>query len=194
MKTKIELYIMSLGLLFFLLIIKAIDIPICFDSNANFVGWRYLYTHNIATIVCTLCLIVSIICRKRFLHSLNGNRDLPCKIETIKNGNYEYLTFLTTYIIPLICFDLGSIRDCILLAVLLVLLGVLFIKTNLYYLNPSLALIGFNIYIADIKYKGSTIQETIILTKTKLRKNDEFFKHDLESTDVIYCQKKNNSK
>ena len=94
----------------------------------------------------------------------------------------------------MICFDLGSTRDCILLAVLLVLLGVLFIKTNLYYLNPSLALIGFNIYIADIKYKGSTIQETIILTKTKLRKNDEFYKHDLESTDVIYCQKTNNSK
>lgn len=100
------------------------------------------------------------------------------------------MTFLTTYIIPLICFDLGSIRDSILLIVLLVLLGVLFIKTNLYYLNPSLALIGFNIYIADIKYKGTTIPETIILSKTKLKKGDKFYKHDLEHTDVVYCQNK----
>lgn len=190
MKTKIELYFMSLGLLFFLLIIKSIDIPVCFDPNANFVGWKYLLTHNIATIVCTFCLIGAIICRKRFLHSLEGNQDLPCEILNIKNGNYEYLTFLTTYIIPLICFDLGSIRDSILLVVLLLLLGVLFIKTNLYYLNPSLALIGFNIYIAEINYKGATIPESIILSKIKLKKGDEFYKHDLEFTDVIYCQSK----
>lgn len=190
MKTKIELYFMSLGLLFFLLIIKSIEIPVCFGPDASFVGWRYLLTHNIATIVCTFCLICAIICRKRFLQSLNGCKDLPCEIVNIKNGNYEYLTFLTTYIIPLICFDLGSIRDSILLVVLLVLLGVLFIKTNLYYLNPSLALIGFNIYIADIKYKGTTISETIILSKTKLKKGDKFYKHNLEYTDVVYCQNK----
>lgn len=190
MWTKIELYFMSLGLLFFLLIIKSIDIPISFSSDSYFVGWGYLLSHNVPTIVCLACLIGAIICRKRFLHSLKGCQDLPCRIENIKNGNYEYLTFLTTYIIPLICFDLGSVRDCILLLVLLVLLGVLFIKTNLYYLNPSLALIGFNIYIADIKYKNTTIDETIILSKTKLKKYDEFYKHDLENTDVVYCQNK----
>lgn len=190
MWTKIELYFMSLGLLFFLLIIKSIDIPISFSPNSSFVGWGYLLSHNIATIVCTICLICAIICRKRFLQSLNGCKDLPCEIVNIKNGNYEYLTFLTTYIIPLICFDLGSIRESILLIVLLVLLAVLFIKTNLYYLNPSLALIGFNIYIADIKYKGTTITETIILSKTKLKKGDKFYKHDLEHTDVVYCQNK----
>ncbi len=188
--TKIELYFMSLGLLFFLLIIKSIDIPISFSTDSYFVGWGYLLKHNVTTIVCLACLIGSIICRKRFLHSLEGCQDLPCKIEYIKNGNYEYLTFLTTYIIPLICFDLGSVRDCILLLILLALLGVLFIKTNLYYLNPSLALIGFNIYIADIKYKDTTIPETIILSKTKLKKGDKFYKHDLEHTDVVYCQNK----
>lgn len=190
MWTKIELYFMSLGLLFFLLIIKSIDIPISFSTDSYFVGWGYLLIHNIPTIVCIVCLIVAIICRKRFLHSLEGCKDLPCKIVNIKNGNYEYLTFLTTYIIPLICFDLGNIRDCILLVVLLVLLGILFIKTNLYYQNPSLALIGFSIYIADITYKGTTFDEIIILSKAKLKKEDEFYKHDLENTEVIYCSQK----
>ena len=42
MKTKIELYFMSLGLLFGLLLIKAINIPICFDDNAQFIGWEKL--------------------------------------------------------------------------------------------------------------------------------------------------------
>jgi hypothetical protein len=42
MKTKIELYFMSLALLFGLLLIKAINIPICFDNNAQFIGWEKL--------------------------------------------------------------------------------------------------------------------------------------------------------
>ena len=187
MTIKVELYFMSLGLLFFLLIISSIDIPIYYGPDAVFVGWKYLLTHNVATIVCTVCLIGAIVCRKRFLHSLEGCKDIPCVVESIKNGNYEYLTFLTTYIIPLICFDLGSIRDCILLIVLLVLLGILFVKTNLYYQNPSLALIGLNIYIANIKYKGDIINDTIILSKVKLKKGDKFKKYNIESNEVIYC-------
>lgn len=39
---KIELYFMSLSLLFFLLIIKSINIPIYIGSNWEFVGWEYL--------------------------------------------------------------------------------------------------------------------------------------------------------
>lgn len=189
MGTKIELYFMSLGLLFCLLIIKSIDIPISFSLDSSFVGWDYLLKNNIPTIVCFVCLIGAIFCRKRFLHSLEGSIDIPSKIVSIKNGNYEYLTFLTTYIIPLICFDLSSVRDCILLLILLVLLGILFIKTNLYYQNPSLALIGFNIYVADVKYKDSILEDVIILSKSKLKKNDEILKHDIEIQEVIYCSK-----
>lgn len=180
---------MSLGLLFCLLIIKSIDIPISFSLDSSFVGWDYLLKNNISTIVCFVCLIGAIFCRKRFLHSLEGSKDIPSRIVRIKNGNYEYLTFLTTYIVPLICFDLSSVRDCILLLILLVLLGVLFIKTNLYYQNPSLALIGFNIYVADVKYKDSILEDVIILSKSKLKKNDEILKHDIEIQEVIYCSK-----
>lgn len=187
---KIELYFMSLSLLFFLLIIKSINIPIYIGPNWEFVGWEYLLYKNIPTIICLICLLVSMLCKKRFLNSLKGNKDLPCTIEKIKNANYEYLTFLTTYIIPLICFDLGIIRDCLLLFVLLVLLGQLFIKTNLYYQNPSLALMGFNIYTADIGYKKSIISDIIIISRVKIKKGDVIYKHDIENTEVIYCAEK----
>jgi hypothetical protein len=69
-------------------------------------------------------------------------------------------------------------------------LGALFIKTNLYYQNPSLALLGFNIYAANISYKNTIIYDTIILSKIKLKKGDEFCKYDIENTAVIYCSKK----
>ena len=60
MKTKIELYFMSLGLLFGLLLIKAIKIPICFDDDAKFVGYCNLIKMNIPTLVCFFFLLLSI--------------------------------------------------------------------------------------------------------------------------------------
>lgn len=194
MRSKIELYIMSLGLLFLLLIIKTINIPIYLDPNWEFIGWRYLLGHNIPTIVCLSGVIAAVICRKRFLKSLEGCQDLPCTIEKIENINYEYLTFLATYIIPLTCFDLDNIQEWLLLICLLIIIGVLFIKTNLYYQNPSLALMGFNIYVADITYKKGTISNTIIISKSKLQKGSLFYKHDIENTEVIYGVKESSNK
>lgn len=63
---------MSLALLFGLLLIKAINIPICFDNNAQFIGWEKLIKMNIPTLICVFCLIAEYFCVKRFLHSLDG--------------------------------------------------------------------------------------------------------------------------
>ena len=52
--------------------------------NDNIPYTKYLFIHNIPTIICAICLICAIICRKRFLNSLKGSQDIPCKIENIK--------------------------------------------------------------------------------------------------------------
>ncbi len=50
------------------------------------------------------------------------------------------MTFLTTYIIPLVCIDLTKIRYVIVLVVLLVLIGFIFVRMDLYCGNPTLLL------------------------------------------------------
>lgn len=87
--------------------------------------------------------------------------DIPNEILSVKNENYEYLTFLTTYIIPLICIDLTKVRYVIVLGVLLVLIGFIFIRMDLYYGNPTLALMGYRLYRAEIK--GCEAPDGIIL-------------------------------
>lgn len=60
-----------------------------------------------------------------------GVTNPPYEIESIKNENYEYLTFLTTYIIPLICIDLTKIRYVFVPGVLLVLIGIYLYQNGL---------------------------------------------------------------
>ena len=73
---------------------------------------------------------------------------------------------------------------------LLVILGIIFTKTNLYCLNPILALAGIRIYIASIDYKGKSLDDIYILTKGHIHVGDSIQKHNIDSG-VVFCNNKN---
>jgi hypothetical protein len=75
----------------------------------------------------------------------------------------------------LITFDFEKERYILVLAALLVIMGVIYIKTDLFYANPSLALLGFNIYKVDINISENTIKEgVIVITRRKLEAGKMF--------------------
>lgn len=189
-KMKIELCFISLSVLFLLLVIKTIDIPIYLGPDMAFVGWKYLLVNNIFTILFLILFIASLIMKARFGNSLQGDTCISSKICNVTNLNYNYLMFFTTYIIPLICFDVQETRDCVLLLVLLIILCALFLKTNVYYQNPILALMGLNLYEVDMTYKGKNFYKVIVIADGKLQEDMEISKHDIDGNDVIYCKTK----
>ena len=189
-KMKIELCFISLSVLFLLLVIKTIDIPIYLGADMAFVGWKYLLVNNIFTILFLILFIASLIMKARFGKSLQGDTCISSKICNVTNLNYNYLMFFTTYIIPLICFDVQETRDCVLLLVLLIILCALFLKTNVYYQNPILALMGLNLYEVDMTYKGKNFYKVIVIADGKLQEDMEINKHDIDGNDVIYCKTK----
>jgi hypothetical protein len=158
---------MSLWLLFILIFLLTIDIPISFAPGAYFIGILPLLQRNILALISIVLALISWVLSIKTKYEWAGVTNPPYKINTVKNENYEYLTFLTTYIIPLICIDLNNIRYVIVLGVLLVLTGTIFVKMDLYYGNPTLALMGYRLYRADIE--GVTSSNGIILiSKAKL--------------------------
>ena len=156
---KLRFYFMSLWLLFVLIFLLTVDIPICFSKDAHFIGFGPLLKRNWLAFISLFFAILG----------WAGVTNPPYEIESIKNENYEYLTFLTTYIIPLICIDLTKIRYVFVLAVLLVLIGFIFIRMDLYCGNPTLALMGYRLYRAEIK--GVDAPDGIVLiSKDRLSK------------------------
>lgn len=179
---KIEIYFLSLALLFSLLLCKTICFPFDICNGWAFSGWN---CSLVMSLICIVCLIICWIVWKRFDKSItNYNGDIQVKFTSIKNKNYEYLTFLTTYIIPMICFNTSDIRDCIVMAILLIVLGALFVKTNIYYLNPTLALLKFNIYEATLDG-----QDYILISKDNISEKDQVRTFSLDHG-VKYAKKK----
>ncbi|UTJ07110.1 anti-phage protein KwaA [Arcobacter roscoffensis] len=165
---KINLYILSLGLLFAFFIIITIKFPDdCFNIK-DLEDWKDILLSNIIPIICLVMLSYSLFAYKKFEFDLKGTTSIPFEVTKVESINYEHLTFLATYIIPLISFDFGSIRQMIVLGVLLIVMGVIYIKTDLFYANPSLALLGFFIYKANGSFKNGDRENIVIISREKI--------------------------
>ena len=167
LRIKIEFYILSLWLLFVLIFLLAVDIPISFAPDAKFIGLVPLIQRNWLAIISLFMALVGVVITFKLKHRFRGVHYPPAEITSIKSENYEYLTFLTTYIIPLICIDLDKIRYVIVLGILLLIIGSIFVKMDLYLGNPTLALLGYHLY--RIEAKGfSTPDGILVISQDKL--------------------------
>jgi hypothetical protein len=177
---KFELYILSLWLLFFLIIVVTANIPMCFGEGCKFIGWETLLKNNLIPIAALCLLIFGIVFFLRFDYRISGSKKLPVQIIKIEDVNYEHLTFLTTYIIPLICFNLTSARYVFALVFLLIVIGIIYVKTDKFYANPTLAVLGYRLYKVTIKTRLSIKEEIIVITKDRLSESDQIRMLDLD--------------
>ncbi len=174
MKRKIGLFFLSLWLLFVLIIIITIDIPICFSSDCCFVGFGQLISNNIIPLLCFIALMIGGVSYFDFRYQMNGSPELSFKITEIENIDYEHLTFLTTYIIPLVCFKFEAIRYQLVFVFILTVIGIIYVRTDLFYANPTLAILQFRIYKVDGVFRGGDKRKAkILITKDKLNKEDD---------------------
>lgn len=177
---------MSFWIFFVLLIIVTIDFPICFGQDCDFIGIGQLLTiRNSIAFVSAFLLLLGLFFYYEFMKDLEGDLRQPVTIENIENVNYEYFALLVT-IISLLAFDFTTIRGLILLIVLFVILCAIFIKTELFYSNPSFALLGFHIYRADTN--NEFLKNKIFITKDKVKALDKV--KYMKISEKVYFTKK----
>jgi hypothetical protein len=147
---KFELYLISLWLLFILMIVVKVDVPVCFGEDCIYIGTLELISTNVLPVISLVLIVVIAFCYLRFRYRIQSNVSLPVITKKVEDLSYEHLTFLTTYIVPLICFNLDNVRYIIALFILLIVIGQIYVKTDKFYANPTLAILGFRLYKVEI--------------------------------------------
>ena len=157
---KTVLYILSLWLLFLSLLIMSYDKVMI--KNV----WNYLFTENftfpisslrvrnIVFIVSLAFIFIGVFILTILANSFGSGWSVACTVSDISNENREHLEFLTTYIMPLVFTDVDSKRTVLNLGLMIFVIGAIYVKTNRFYSNPSLAILGFRIYKANIHDRG----------------------------------------
>lgn len=189
---KFQMYLSSLWLLFLMLIVVNVDIPIEFSKEAKFIGIVTLFKINIIPCISILLLGISTRFVKTFNHKISSGTQEYFEVKKIKNKTYEHLTFLTTYIIPLICFDLSKLRYTVVLLLLLIVIGIIYVKTDIYYANPTLAILGYHLYEADVELRDEKVHEAcILITRNKINLNSKLEYLQIDD-DIFFVKEKTN--
>lgn len=167
---KVGMYLLSLWLLFVLVFVNKVNADVSFCLDCSFLPWSAigkLALQNSLPIVCVVMLAVSTIFYVFFVRIISGAKDGPVKIDELEDKNAEHLVFLATYIIPLVGFGLDSPRQMINLGITLLLLGAIYVKTDLFYANPTLSLLGFKIF--NVKAQGKA---AILISREEIEVGD----------------------
>lgn len=167
---KLCLYLISLWVLLLMLIFLKVDVSEI-TCNMTWLVWKSVLIKNIVPCICVILILLGGVGYIIFLDMLNNAKDLPVKVEKCESINYENLSFLATYIIPMVCFPMETDREIFVLFAVIIIIGCIFVKTNLYYTNPSLVLLGFNIYNVTCQ-SNAAFGQGIVIVQGKLEKND----------------------
>lgn len=184
---KVELYIISLSILFFLVTILTLNIPIYVGKDARFIGVNKLIGLNIIPIISLFLGVFSLKLTKRFKYKLKGSKNSNCYIVDIENINYQHLGFLTTYIVPILCLDFKDINTVMMIVALLCIIGTIYVKTNIFYSNPTLALLGYHIYKVRLKIGQEEETDIVLISRDKLVK-DEYIQYKVIDEKIFYAK------
>ncbi|EPP0991156.1 TPA: anti-phage protein KwaA [Yersinia enterocolitica] len=189
-KFKYYLYFLSLWVLFLSVSIMSFD-WVFFERLMKFISLQYtpdyivnnaykLKIRNFVFIFCISMVLFGITSVFYLFSSLSRGWGSTRKVINVKNQTHEHLEFLTTYVMPLVFTDVNSKRTVINLLLMICFIGVIYVRTNRFYANPSLAILGFRLYKCSIKSDPSCKEYTIICrgklsngSQVKIKKIDD---------------------
>lgn len=116
-------------------------------------------------IVITICTIVLI----------SGNQDLSKDLvvaSKVTNRTAEYyLGYFSLFILELFAFSFTDIIDIVVMSILLLLLGIVYLKNGLFFINPTLNI--FRSFIFEVEFSdGNNIRTKMLVCKEKIQQGD----------------------
>ena len=150
---KIRMYFSSLWLLFLFLFIRDIDFNYLQPGNINFSQFLEDNGSN-----CFLCLWAILACVaigniRLFRREWSGSLEMQMRISDVSSKNSDYVAFVSTCILPLLALDSSELNHLLLMVAIVIALGVVFIKNDMYYANPTLAIFGYRLYEATLTFE-----------------------------------------
>ena len=116
---KLSLYCISLWILMFMLIVLKIDVSMLSGK----IEWNTLKDFicaNVFSVICICIILIGLMGYAYFKDYLKNAKKLPVEIEECESVNYENLSFLATYVIPLVCFPMKTDREIFVLFAVIV--------------------------------------------------------------------------
>ena len=106
------------------------------------------------------------------------------KITNFSKHDSEVMSYIASYLIPFVTFPLDGPKQWIALGVFLIVLMVIYINSNMIYINPMLNIFGYHLYEIEIEHSQ---RSHYYIARKSLERNREI--HFVPLSDDIYLEK-----
>ncbi len=152
---RATLFFSSLSPLFLILWIQTIDFDHLNELDKIFTNDVLAFTFLAITILPNVVLFWMFKrCRRYSPYQLT--------VTNVSTRNSDVLNYIATYLIPFVTFNTDKINDLISFIVMMIVLAIVYVNANVFFINPLLNLFGYHVYQINDTHivitRGSVIQ------------------------------------
>ena len=185
---KIIMYLSAFLPMFWLILIKDYA-TILKDAIAGEVPYSDLLSVQLF-IVLGVVLFITIITIILISGNKNLSNDLVVATKVTNRTAEYYLGYFSLFILELFAFSFTDIVDIIVMSILLLLLGIVYVKNGLFFINPTMNI--FRSFIFEVEFSdGNNIRTKILICKEKIKQGDSL-KIDISNYGFTLAQKVEN--
>ena len=162
---KILLYLSAFIPMYFLVIVKLLLEIINGNLSFNVLNTLMLIMLSILIGLGLLGLYLNII------H--NKSKTMKIKVVKVENAtDQHFLGYFSLFVLFSLSFDLEFVSMAVVFVFVLILIGIVYINNNLFYINPFLNILGFNFYDVTFIKEGEEEERNIkLFCRGELREN-----------------------
>lgn len=144
--------------------------------------FKYLFgiTPQIAVwslMIAQICSIIYVLYFYLYKIKKDGNNFINAKFYNLKAEKTNTSNYILANVLPIATVDLDTELKSIFIILILILLGIMYVKNNLYYINPLYDLLGIKVYQGDAKFDINGVnkgdEEILIITRSSLHNTTE---------------------
>ena len=182
---KIIMYLSAFLPMFWLVLIKDYAIIL---KDAIIGDREYTDLLNVQLfIVLGVVILISIFAVILISGNKNLSNDLVIVTKVTNRTAEYYLGYFSLFVLELFAFSFTEIVDIIVMSILLLLLGIVYIKNGLFFINPTMNI--FRSFIFEVEFSdGNNIRTKILICKENIKEKDRL-KIDISQYGFTLAQK-----
>lgn len=122
-------------------------------------------------------------------------------VESINITDQHFLGYFSLFVLSAVSFDLSKVNMAVVFVFIIVMIGIVYIKNQLFYINPFLNIFGYNFYkisyIEDNKTKTDYVfckNDIVVGLGYYVKFNKNFSFVDCSKNNAVDCSKTDNKK
>ena len=168
---KAILFFSSISPMFFILFVQNFNFDRLFGTSKA-QSSLFLIEPAVAWCLLGLCILPNLVLLI-IVSKSKSTVPINTTITNIQSKSSDVLNYMATYVIPLISFKTDKFNDLAVFILLLIVLTIIYMHTQMFFINPILILLRYRIVEVN--------DSIVIITKAELRINDKVKLHSIDN-------------